>query len=296
MPNRSIHPTGDTSVTSEELLQRLRLALEFSDIGEWTWDAATDVINLSPLACRIFGLEPETLVTWQAMQAQLLHAEDAPRAAAAVVAAIEHKTAYRVEYRVRRPADGEEAWVLASARARYDETGAVLGMIGVVQDITTRKLEQLAVADEAETLEILNRTGAVVASELDIGKVVQAVTDAGVQITGAEFGAFFYNVIAETGEQYMLYTLSGVPREAFSSFPMPRNTQVFAPTFRGEGTVRSDDITKDARYGHNKPRAGMPPGHLPVRSYLAVPVTSRSGEVIGGLFFGHSDRSVQRTR
>ena len=31
----------------------------------------------------------------------------------------------------------------------------------------------------------------------------------------------------------------------------------------------------------------MPKGHLPVRSYLAVPVSSRSGEVIGGLFFGH---------
>jgi signal transduction histidine kinase/DNA-binding response OmpR family regulator len=31
----------------------------------------------------------------------------------------------------------------------------------------------------------------------------------------------------------------------------------------------------------------MPAGHLPVCSYLAVPVRSRSGEVIGGLFFGH---------
>jgi PAS domain S-box-containing protein len=31
----------------------------------------------------------------------------------------------------------------------------------------------------------------------------------------------------------------------------------------------------------------MPEGHLPVRSYLAVPVTSRTGEVLGGLFYGH---------
>jgi signal transduction histidine kinase/ActR/RegA family two-component response regulator len=36
----------------------------------------------------------------------------------------------------------------------------------------------------------------------------------------------------------------------------------------------------------------MPPGHLPVRSYLAVPVKSRSGEVLGGLFFGHSRAGV----
>ena len=53
---------------------------------------------------------------------------------------------------------------------------------------------------------------------------------------------------------------------------MPRNTAVFAPTFSGDGVVRSDDITKDPRYGKNSPRKGMPEGHLPVRSYLAVPV------------------------
>ena len=69
---------------------------------------------------------------------------------------------------------------------------------------------------------------------------------------------------------------------------MPRNTKVFEPTFRGEGIVRSDDITRDPRYGHNPPHYGKPQGHLPVRSYLAAPVVSRSGEVLGGLFFGHS--------
>jgi PAS domain S-box-containing protein len=68
---------------------------------------------------------------------------------------------------------------------------------------------------------------------------------------------------------------------------MPRITEIFAPTFQGEGIVRSDDITKDARYGQNAPHGGMPEGHLPVRSYLAVPVVSRTGEVIGGLFLGH---------
>jgi signal transduction histidine kinase len=36
----------------------------------------------------------------------------------------------------------------------------------------------------------------------------------------------------------------------------------------------------------------MPEGHLPVRSYLAVPVTSRSGEVLGGLFLGHPEPGV----
>jgi signal transduction histidine kinase len=126
--------------------------------------------------------------------------------------------------------------------------------------------------------------------------VVQAVTDAGTELTTAAFGAFFYNVTEDTGDSFELYTISGVAREAFSQFPTPRNTAVFEPTFRGAGPVRSADITKDPRYGHNYPHRGMPPGHLPVRSYLAVPVKTRSGEVLGGLFFGHpeSDRFSER--
>jgi signal transduction histidine kinase len=56
--------------------------------------------------------------------------------------------------------------------------------------------------------------------------------------------------------------------------------------------VRSDDITKDPRYGHNAPHHGMPKGHLPVRAYLAVPVLSRGREVLGGLFFGHEQTGV----
>jgi signal transduction histidine kinase/ActR/RegA family two-component response regulator len=36
----------------------------------------------------------------------------------------------------------------------------------------------------------------------------------------------------------------------------------------------------------------MPPGHLPVTSYLAVPVISRNGEVLGGLLFGHPNEGV----
>jgi signal transduction histidine kinase/ActR/RegA family two-component response regulator len=36
----------------------------------------------------------------------------------------------------------------------------------------------------------------------------------------------------------------------------------------------------------------MPRGHLPVTSYFAVPVVSRTGEVIGGLFLGHEKAGV----
>ena len=65
--------------------------------------------------------------------------------------------------------------------------------------------------------------------------LVQAVTDAATQLSGAEFGAFFYNTTDETGDSFLLYTLSGAPREAFEKFGQPRATPLFGPTFRGEG-------------------------------------------------------------
>jgi PAS domain S-box-containing protein len=156
----------------------------------------------------------------------------------------------------------------------------------------TRRETARLLQEETQILELLNRVGTAVAAELDLEKAVQVVTDTATELSGAAFGSFFYNVIDAKGESYVLYTLSGAPREAFSRFPMPRNTAVFAPTFHGEGIVRSPDITKDPRFGKNEPYFGMPKGHLPVRSYLAVPVVSRGGDVLGGLFFGHPEAGV----
>ncbi len=183
--------------------------------------------------------------------------------------------------------DGTRWWGLFAAKRLQDGSG-----FKFVIDITEQKQAELALQERTAALETLNRTAAATAIEWDLDQVVQMMTDAGVELTGAQFGAFFYNVVNETGENYMLYAVSGVPKESFARFPMPRNTAVFAPTFAGQGIVRSDDITLDPRYGHNTPLRGMPEGHLPVASYLAAPVTLRSGEVLGGLFFGHPEKGM----
>jgi signal transduction histidine kinase/ActR/RegA family two-component response regulator len=146
--------------------------------------------------------------------------------------------------------------------------------------------------DETRILELLNRTGQALASTLDADMLLQAITDAGTQLSGARFGAFFYTAQDERGENLLLYALSGAPRAAFDKFDHPRPTAVFGPTFHNQGIVRSDDITLDPRYGRTAPHHGMPPGHLSVRSYLAVPVVARSGAVLGGLFFGHPEPGV----
>jgi signal transduction histidine kinase/CheY-like chemotaxis protein len=153
-----------------------------------------------------------------------------------------------------------------------------------------------ALRDESRNLELMRQATERLASTLDLEPLMQAITDAATQLTGAEFGSFFYNGTDGNGDAYLLYTLSGAPREAFQHLGQPRATAVFGPTFYGSAPIRSDDITQDPRYGKMGPHHGMPAGHLPVRSYLAASVVSRSGEVIGGLFFGHSQTAVFSAR
>lgn len=171
-------------------------------------------------------------------------------------------------------------------------TGAVTAAVAAAIEAATADLAGTVrrLRSEAVVLDALHSTGRELTAQLDIDRIVQVSTDAATKATGAGFGAFFYNLVDEFGESYTLYTISGVPKEAFARFPMPRNTAVFAPTFDGTGTVRSPDITKDPRFGKNAPHHGMPEGHLPVCSYLAVSVLSpTSGEVLGGFFFGHPE-------
>ncbi|MEO8359690.1 MAG: PAS domain S-box protein [Vicinamibacteria bacterium] len=163
---------------------------------------------------------------------------------------------------IRRRKDGSLLNVSLSVSPLMDSDGVVIGASKIVRDITRQKAAEDALEDERRVLETLNQTGTTIAAQLSLEAVVQTVTDAATQLSGAQFGTFSYNVATPDGG------------------------------FRGDGIVRSPDITKDPALQQRSPHFGRPNGHPPVRSYLAVPVVSRSGEPIGGLFFGHEATDV----
>lgn len=269
--------------------ERLELALATGRIAIFEFDGDSGRVVMLGSLTRFFGVDEAAAAEGLPLEAFIagIDARDRPGVMDVIRQAVSGNATYEVEYRLA--GGGRQCVTRGSPQPTADGHSRV---VGVVIDISEEKQAQELLRERTSALEVLNRTGSAVAAELDLATVVQAVTDAGVELTKAAFGAFFYNVISNDGEAYMLYALSGAPREAFASFPMPRNTAVFAPTFSGERIVRADDITQHPAYGQNQPRQGMPEGHLPVRSYLAVPVRSRNGEVLGGLFFGHEDVGV----
>jgi PAS domain S-box-containing protein len=268
---------------AREAAERLSLANKAAGIGIWDYDPINRILRWDERCKVLFGLRPDADVTYEGSFLRGLHPEDRDRAHEAVSRALrpDSPASYNIEFRTIGIDDGIERWIAATGDVIFVNLHPVR-FIGTVLDITSQKKSE-------RHLRILNDTGASVARERDLETIVQIVTDAGVELSDAQFGAFFYNVLSPEGGSYMLYALSGAPRAAFENFPMPRNTAVFEPTFLGSGVVRSDNILDDPRYGKNAPRQGMPEGHLPVRSYLAVPVISRTGEVLGGLFFGHAE-------
>ena len=117
--------------------ERLQLALDAGHLGDWNWDAVADRLTLGPRSAQIFGV-PEGIAVTRAQMRKLLDTQDAERARKALDQALAEHTDYAVEYRVNHPAGGQR-WVAASGRGRYAEDGSVLGMTGVMQDITERK-------------------------------------------------------------------------------------------------------------------------------------------------------------
>ena len=156
---------------------RLRLVLAASRLGDWSWNALTDVVTFSDRAAEMFGIPPGPHMTWSEMQS-LIHPEDRDRARREVERVIAEAADDEIEYRLI--GDGREGrWILATGRALHAPDGRVIGMLGVVRDISDRKALTRREQELRVTAELLNRVGPTLAGELDLKKLTQSVTRLG---------------------------------------------------------------------------------------------------------------------
>ncbi len=152
-----------------------------------------------------------------------------------------------------------------------------------------RRASAKVLREEAAALEKLNVVGTAIAAALQLEPMVQVVTDAATELTGAAYGVFVSAMTDAHGEAAPFTTVSSAGRADLGTMPTPRVGAPFGPVLQGETMVRSADVTEDQRFGQGAPCEGLPLSQPPVRSYLAAPVVSQSGQVLGGLFLGHPD-------
>jgi len=152
------------------------------------------------------------------------------------------------------------------------------------------RASQRRLTQETRIVETLYMIGQSLHRELDTRKIAKLATDAATTAIDAEFGSCFYTLTSANGQAQTRFALAGtVPGERFENLPMPRPTSLVGAAFPGTAPIRSGDVTADPRYGQRAPFHGLPPGHPPVKSFLALPITTIGGTVLGSMYFGHSE-------
>jgi signal transduction histidine kinase len=141
------------------------------------------------------------------------------------------------------------------------------------------------------TAELLNQVGPLLTAELDPQELAEKVTDLATQLTGAQIGALFHNLRHPESGTYKLYAFSGAPQAELMDCSLTRDTELFGETLSGNAVVRSADLTQETRYAKLRCVSRLD-GLLSMRSYLAAPLLSHSGDVLGGLFFGSAEAGV----
>jgi PAS domain S-box-containing protein len=131
--------------------ERLRLAAQAGRMYAYEWDRASDVIVRSGEFTHILGLTDAPKVTTCQQMLTTLHPDDRARLIAEINECTPAKPTYQSRYRVVRP-DGSMVWLEKSARAFFDENGNMLRMIGMVADISERKLAEEALSSVSRKL------------------------------------------------------------------------------------------------------------------------------------------------
>ncbi|WEF35062.1 hybrid sensor histidine kinase/response regulator [Pseudoduganella chitinolytica] len=147
-----IHQRKQHERALRENSNRLQVALAAGKLGDWTWTAANDVVTCGPRAAEIFDLPPGEATTWSALQERIV-ASDRAGAQAAFLQAFTARSDFSVECRIVR--DGGSAWLSVAGHGYYDDGGRLLGMTGMVQDISERKAAEDTLRHSEEQLRAL---------------------------------------------------------------------------------------------------------------------------------------------
>ena len=152
---------------SEALRDRedmLQIALRSNGMALWVWDRQQDIVHWSDEIYGIAGREPGSVAPSTDNWLSFVHPEDVDAVRSAVMRTREGSE-YHQQHRILRP-DGTVRWVESQGKTQRDREGNVVRVVGVLADVTTRKLSEEAML-RAEKLAVAGRLAASVAHEIN---------------------------------------------------------------------------------------------------------------------------------
>jgi PAS domain S-box-containing protein len=276
--------------------ERLRLATTSADIGTWDMNLASGAMVWDDRCRAILGIPREaSFLSGDLFSA--VHPEDRER-----LQRVRHHSLdpsgdghFEVETRIV-DGDGTVRWIDARGRALFSDASdsrRATRFIGTVLDITDRKRAEESLREDARLIETLHNIGSSLASDLDVGHIVQTVTDEGTKVVGARFGVFC-QFVPDNGTPRIRYTLSGIARESPTEVAAEAEDELREESVRE--VIRVDDVRSDPGRVSLPPQLGWGEGQLPTASCLAVPVIGHSGELLATLFLGHPEPGMFNER
>lgn len=151
---RDITERKAAELARQESESRLKLALESAELGTWDWDLRSGRVVWDANHARLFGIGLTEFSGDFAGFAKFVVEEDLAGIESALAEALQGKGDYAREFRIRRP-DGAVRWISGRGRVLRDGSGQPHRMIGIVQDVTERKLAELEAAHAHRRMETL---------------------------------------------------------------------------------------------------------------------------------------------
>jgi len=147
---------------AEEALRRaeaeLREAQRIAQIGNWYWDARTDIVTASDELCRIYGIDPETdqIPAFHEQRGHCYSIEEWERLNAAAQRALLTGDSYMLDFQANP--NGTPIWLTARGEVVRDTSGQIIGLRGTLQDITSRKHADEALRQSTLLLQAISDT------------------------------------------------------------------------------------------------------------------------------------------
>ena len=258
-------------------LASMRVALEAAEVGVWSWDIKSSVVQWSDNVDQIHGLPAGSFQGTFASFQQVIHPEDQPEVMAAIQESLRGGKPYHVCYRLAPGSGEEDRWVEAVASV-IQEDGAPVRLLGVCRDVTDRQklLRELRV--RAKQQETVARLGEQALTEIDLQKLFDDTAITIAEILDVEFVKILELV---PGDAELLLRAGvgwqpGLVGTAHESTGSRRSLGGYA--LASGGPVIVTDLKSETRF--------EPPALLRdhgINSGVSVPIAGRDGRAYGVL-------------